>query len=183
MFPFKADYSKEQKNYSKWVENTCDYIIVHHTWTPQGTLKGNLNVLLGKTASDVSAHFLVDWDGSAYKLADPKMVTWHAWQSNWGNIVGLNYHSLWIETIWPDFTDAQRFTVKRLIQHLMAVFWIPKENVIRHCDLTHAKSKKKELWDWVSKTRKTDIDSSFYSRGYKDWAEYQSKLVPKEIKG
>lgn len=181
MYQFKADYSKQQKNYSKWIENTCDYIIVHHTWTPQGTLKGNLDALLGKKG-EVSAHFLVDWDGSSYKLAEPKMVCWHAWQSNWWNIVGLNYHWLGIETIWPDFTDAQRFEVKRLIQHLMAVFWIPKENVLRHADLTWAGSQKKQLWDEKSKSRKVDIAHSFFAPWYKTWKEYQDKLVPKEQK-
>jgi N-acetylmuramoyl-L-alanine amidase CwlA len=60
MFKFKADYSKRQKNFSGSLMNTHEYIIVHHTGTPQGTLEGNIKVLLGETDRDVSAHFLVD---------------------------------------------------------------------------------------------------------------------------
>ena len=180
MFPFKQDLSSEQKNYTKWITNTCDYVIVHHTGTVQGTLWGNLKVLLGHTRNPVSCHFLVDGDGSAYKLADPKLVTWHAWSSRWGSINWLNFHSLGIEIIGPDFTHAQRVTVRKLIQHLMAVFNIPKANVLRHADLTHAGSAKKILWDWVSKSRKIDVADSFWKIDRTTWFEYQNSLVPKK---
>lgn len=155
MFPWKKDLSKTQRHTSKGMENTCDFIIVHHTATPPGTLKGNIKILTGtnpdgteyKTTNPVSAHALIDSNGDAYKLADPRQVTWHAGQSNWGNIVGLNYHGIGIEVIGPGFTEEQRKTVRALIQHLMAVFQIPKENVLRHADLTHKGSSKRQLWD------------------------------------
>ena len=180
MFPFKQDLSAQQVNYSKWIENTCEYVIVHHTGTVQGTLWGNLKTLLGlNRASEVSCHFIVDGDGSAYKLADPKLVTWHAWQSNWGSVIGLNYHSLGIETIGPDFTQAQRDTVKKLIEHLMWVFKIPKERVLRHADITWQGSSKRILWDGKTKSRKVDIADSFWNQICTSWQDYQSKLTPK----
>lgn len=85
MFPFKADYSAKQKNFSKGVVNTCEYIIVHHTATPAGTLQGCIDGLLGTrdSSNPVSCHFIVDVDGAAYKLGDPKQVLWHAGQSLW----------------------------------------------------------------------------------------------------
>jgi len=98
MFPFKKDYSARQKNITRG-ENRCEYIVVHHTGTPAGTLEGNIKVLLGETIRQVSCHFIVDVDGSAYKLGDPKQILWHAGTSNWGNTVGMNYHSLGIEII------------------------------------------------------------------------------------
>lgn len=61
----------------------------------------------------------------------------------------------------------------------MAVFNIPKENVLRHADLTWQGSQKKQLWDGVSKTRKVDIAKSFWEKGYTSWHDYQSKLTPK----
>lgn len=178
MFPFKQDLSSQQKNYTKGITNTCEYLIIHHTWSPQGTLWGNLKTLLGLTKNPVSCHFIVDGDGSAYKLADPKLVTWHAGSSRWGDVNGLNFHSLGIEIIWPDFTQAQRVTVKKLIEHLMAVFNIPKENVLRHADLTHAGSAKKILWDGKSKSRKVDVAPSFHP--WITWAGYQDSFVPKK---
>jgi N-acetyl-anhydromuramyl-L-alanine amidase AmpD len=189
MFPFKKDLSKTQRHYSKWVENTCDYIIVHHTATPPGTLNGNIKVLTGtdvngvkyETKNPVSAFALIDSNGDAYKLSDPKQVTWHAGTSNWGTIVWLNYHGIGIEVIWPGFTAEQRATTRKLIQHLMAVFKIPKENILRHADLCHKGSTKKQLWDGISPSRKNDIDSSFWKIDRTTWKQYQDSLIPKEI--
>lgn len=82
MFPWKKDLSARQKNFSG-VPNTHEYIIVHHTGTPNGTLEGNIRVLLGETKSEVSAHALVDWNGDAYKLGKSEQTLWHAGQSNW----------------------------------------------------------------------------------------------------
>lgn len=185
MFPFKKDLSATQQHFSKWIENTCDYIIVHHTATPAGTLNGNIKILTGTdvnwnpfNAKDpVSAHFLIDSNGDAYKLWDPKQVLWHAGQSNWGTIVGMNYHWLGIEIIGPGFTDEQRKTVRSLISYLMWVFKIPKENVLRHADLTWKGSMKKQLWDGVSPSRKNDVDSSFWKIDRTTWKQYQDSFT------
>ena len=83
MFPWKKDLSARQKNFSG-VKNSHEYIIVHHTGTPAGTIEGNIRVLLGETNSDVSAHAIVDVDGSAYKLGRSEQTLWHAGLSNWG---------------------------------------------------------------------------------------------------
>lgn len=48
MFPWKKDLSARQKNFSS-IPNSHEYIIVHHTGTPKGTLEGNIRVLLGET--------------------------------------------------------------------------------------------------------------------------------------
>lgn len=189
MFPFKKDLVSTQRHYTKGIENTCEYIIVHHTATPPGTLKGNIKILTGtnpdgsefKTTNPVSAHFLIDSNGDAYKLADPKQVTWHAGQSNWWDIVGMNYHGLWIEVIGPGFTTEQRATVRALIQHLMGVFKIPGSNVLRHADLTWNGSKKKILWDEKSPSRKNDIDASFWKIDRTSWKQYQDSFIPKII--
>jgi hypothetical protein len=63
-----------------------------------------------------------------------------------------------------------------LIRYLMKTFNIPKENVLRHADLTWSWSNKWIIWDWVSKSRKIDIDKSFYFPKYKTWKEYQESL-------
>ncbi len=43
------------------------------------------------------------------------------------------------------FTCDQKVRVKRLVEHLMAAYSIPHENVLRHCDLTHNGSRNKVL--------------------------------------
>ena len=182
MFPWKKDYSARQKNFSS-IPNSHEYIIVHHTGTPKWSLEGNIKVLLGETPSEVSAHALVDWDGSAYKLWRSEQTLWHAGKSNWWQIIGLNYHAIGIEIIGPtdgDFSNEQRGTVKALIGHFMAVYNIPPDNVLRHADLTWKWSAKKVLWDWVSPSRKVDVANSLW-KNFKSWDEYRRSIVPKAL--
>lgn len=166
MFPFKQDLSSRQKNKSAG-KNTCEYIILHHTATGKDTINWNIKVLLWETNRKVSCHFIVDTNGDSYKLGIPTDILWHAWQSEWKWKTDLNKYSVGIEVIWPLpwFTDQERHTVLWLVQHLMAVLKIPKENVIRH----------KDIAPW----RKNDIEDSFFKEWFDKW---QSKLLPKEWK-
>lgn len=168
MFPFKADYSARQKNITKG-KNTCEYIILHHTGTWEGTLQGNVKTLLWETDRQVSCHFLVDTNWDAYKLGNPDMILWHAGESEWQGKKWLNSYSMWIEVIWPlanwGFTEEQKKTVFWLVQHLMNVCNIPKEKVIRH----------KDIAPW----RKTDIADTFWNTKYKTYAEWQNTLKPR----
>lgn len=158
MYPFKEYLQSRQKNISSWV-NTCEYIILHHTWA---IWDWNIKVLLWETSRKVSAHILVRQNWDALKLAEPNWVTWHAWVSEWKWKGNMNNFSIWIEVEWPWFTDAQRRTVFWLTQHLMGVFNIPKENVIRHKD--------------VSPWRKFDISDDFFENWYIAWRD---KLKPR----
>ena len=161
MFPFKEDLSARQKNISNW-NNTCEYIVLHHT---ASIWDWNIKVLLGETARQVSCFTLIRQNWDAIKLSDPKNITWHAGESSWKWKKWLNKYSIWIEVEWPSFTEAQRKTVFWLVQHLMAVFKIPKENVITHA--------------MIAPGRKTDIHPEFFPNWYDAWI---SKLVPKEWK-
>lgn len=190
MFPWKKDLSSTQRNFNS-VPNTHEYIIIHHTGTPKGTLAGNIKILTGRhpdgtpyeSANPVSAHALVDWNGDAYKLGKSEQSLWHAGKSCWGNLVWLNYHSIGIEIIGPtdeDFTNEQRGAVKALIGHFMAVYNIPPENVLRHKDLTWAWSGKKRLYDGTSPSRKPDVHDSLW-KNFKSWDEYRRSIVPKAL--
>lgn len=164
MFPFKATLST--KNITPGM-NTKQFIIVHHTWTGEGTINGVLKTL---TTWAVSCHFVVDTNGDAYKIWSPDNILWHAWESQWYNFVGMNNYSVGIEVVWPLsngwFTDQQRETVRRLIQHLMAVLHIPAENVLRHKD--------------IAPKRKVDISDIFWNKTYKTWGDFQKSLIPFE---
>lgn len=175
-FPFKQVFTT--KNVTPGT-NTDQFIIVHHTGTQDGTIKGVLSTL---TTGRVSCHFVVDTNGDAYKIGDPKQILWHAGVSEWNGLKNMNSYSMGIEIIGPtvgQFTDAQRKTVRALIQHLMAAFNIPGKNVLRHADLTNAGSAKGILWDGKSKSRKTDVADTFWKINRTTWKEYQDSLVPK----
>lgn len=73
----------------------------------------------------------------------------------------MNKYSIGIEIIWPLpwFTDEQRKSVREICEFLMQSLNIPKENIIRHKD--------------ISPWRKTDVDDSFWNNEYKTFKDYQ----------
>mgnify|MGYP000999310745 FL=1 len=92
---------------------------------------------------------MVSTADEVFKIGSPDDILWHAGESQWGRFVMMNNFALGIEIVGPlsngGFTDAQRKTVRDLIRHLMATFKIPKENVLRHRDITSARAYKGEL--------------------------------------
>lgn len=178
------NYKNELKtnNKSIWI-NTRQYICFHHTATNYWSIKWVLNTL---TKWNVSCHYVIDTNGDKYKIWSTDNILWHCWVSEWKGLKDMNKYSIWIEVIWPLpdvwFTREQRIALRELIEHLMYMFKIPKENVIRHADLTHNLSSKWILWDWKSKSRKVDIDKAIYLNGwFKTFKDYQDSLVPKEM--
>lgn len=177
------NYKKELKtaNKSPW-KNTREYIIVHHTATRAGSINSVLNTL---TKWSVSAHYVVDVNWDIYKIWATEDILWHAWLSTWWKLTAMNKYSIGIEVIgwlWDPFPKEQRKAVRELIEHLMDTFGISNANVLRHADLTHAKSKDKVLWDWKSPTRKIDISDLFWNHWFKSWKEYQDSLKPNKYK-
>lgn len=88
------NYNTKNKSIGK---NTCEYIILHHTGTREGTATGIINAFTGQRA--VSAHALIDEKGNLYTFGDYTDILWHAGQSNWGERVDLNRYSIGIELI------------------------------------------------------------------------------------
>ena len=173
-------------NKSKWV-NTMDYITVHHTATWLWSIWGVLRQLSVSTwTKAVSCHYVIDTNGDIYKIWEDSDILWHAWASKWGNLKGMNSYAIGIEVIWPLinwFTFEQRKAVRELVEDLREKHKIPKENVLRHADITQlwTYSIQKILWDWKRRARKIDIDSwflnySIWKPKYKDWKDWQNSL-------
>lgn len=177
MFPFKRSLTTNNRTPGV---NSKKYILLHHTATGEGTINGVLNTL---TKGSVSCHFVVDTNGDAYKIGSPDDILWHAGQSQWGSDIMLNQYALGIEIIGPlangGFTRAQLVTVTRLVEHLMAVFNIPKENVIKHADITWVGSPSMQLWDGHSPARKVDVAASFFPNN--DFSAWRQFLVPNQV--
>lgn len=165
MFPFKQTFqSPTEKSKGK---NTCEYIIVHHTGTAPWTIKGVLDGL-NKRADFASCHFVVDINWDAYKIWEPTDILWHAGESSWKGKTDMNKYSMGIEIIGTTdsvFTKEQKETVRALIQHLMEVFKIPAENVLRHRD--------------IAPKRKVDVADQFWKIA--TWEDYQETLIPRKI--
>jgi N-acetylmuramoyl-L-alanine amidase len=143
--------------------NTDKYIILHHTATVEGTIKGVLRQL---TTGPVSCHYVIDTNGDCYKIGRNTDILWHAGQSSWGKLKEMNRYAIGIEIIGPQsngkFSNPQRAAVAQLVQELMRDYKIPRENVLRHKD--------------VSPGRKTDIADIFWQdAGFKTFEQYKLK--------
>lgn len=139
-------------------DRCCDiddihYIVIHYTGmkTAQDALER-----LCDPASEVSAHYFIDEDGSLYQLVSDEKRAWHAGKGIWQGITDMNRHSIGIELVNPghefgyrDFTTAQYDVLVPLCCRLMQKYGIPMNNIIGHSD--YAPKRKKdpgERFDW-----------------------------------
>lgn len=156
--------------------NTCDYIILHHTATGEGSAKGVIERFCNPNAKPLaSCHYVVDTNGDIYSIGNETDILWHAGVSEWKGLKD-KYNSFWsysigIEVIWPlangGFTDAQRVSVGQLIKDICTRHQIPEANILRHKD--------------IAPTRKVDIYDSFWKNQYKTWEEYRGSLFTPRI--
>lgn len=70
------------------------FIVIHYT---AGRSAYDSARWLCNPAAKASAHLVIGRDGALIQLADFNEVTWHAGQSEWDGVHGLNNHSIGIE--------------------------------------------------------------------------------------
>lgn len=144
--------------------NTCEYIILHNTWW--SLVFKNQARYLSEHSHQVSAHYVVWQKWEVAKIWEDDNILWHTWTSEWKWLKDkynwLNSYAIWIEVVWPWFTDLQRDKVKELVTYLSSKYNISKANILRHKDITPK--------------RKTDIEDSFWNNKYKSWEEYKDSL-------
>jgi len=151
---------------SSGLGNTKEYIVLHHTGTGEGSLSGVLRRLQYGT---VSAHYVIDTDGSIYAFNSDDDILRHAGPSSWEGKTNLNQYSIGIEVIGPlpGFTDAQRKSLRRLILHLMQKYAIPPTHIIRHKD--------------IAPRRKVDPDDSLWAVAFPSFAAYQESYATVQL--
>lgn len=112
-----------------------NFIVLHYTG--DASARGALATLRSER-SQVSAHYLIDRDGTLFQLVDEKARAWHAGDSRWGALTDLNSASIGIEldndgrTSYP---DVQIDTLLRLLADLVERLGIPPANVLGHADI------------------------------------------------
>ncbi len=147
---------------SSGLGNTKEYIVLHHTGTGEGSLSGVLRRLQHGT---VSAHYVIDTDGSIYAFNSDDDILRHAGPSSWEGKTNLNQYSIGIEMIGPLpwFTDAQRKSLRSLVLNLMQKYSIPSTHIIRHKD--------------IAPRRKVDPDDSLWAVAFPSFAAYQESYA------
>jgi N-acetylmuramoyl-L-alanine amidase len=107
-------------------------------------------------AAQVSAHYLVDEDGTLWRLVPEDRRAFHAGISCWEGERDLNWVSLGIEIVNPGhewgyrrFPEAQMAAVEALCRDLVARWRIPAHRIVGHSDIApDRKSDPGELFDW-----------------------------------
>ena len=107
-------------------------------------------------AAEVSAHYLIDEDGTVTRLVDEDKRAWHAGRSYWRGITDINSASVGIELVNPGhefgyrpFADAQMEALLPLLSDIKQRHAIAAANVVGHSDIAPArKTDPGELFDW-----------------------------------
>jgi N-acetylmuramoyl-L-alanine amidase len=93
-------------------------------------------------SSQVSAHYLLDEDGTGWHLVEEEDRAWHAGGSCWRGWQDINSRSIGIELSnsghdygYRDFPDAQIAALIALSRDILARHPIPAHNVVAHSDI------------------------------------------------
>jgi N-acetylmuramoyl-L-alanine amidase len=128
-------------------------VVLHYTGMPSA--EEALERLCDEAAG-VSAHYLIEEDGTVHRLVREDRRAWHAGKSFWRGIKDVNSASIGIELVNPGhefgycpFPDAQMETLLPLLADMVQRHDIPRANVVAHSDIAPSRKEDPgELFDW-----------------------------------
>ena len=106
--------------------------------------------------AEVSAHYLVDEDGTVHRLVAEDKRAWHAGKSRWRGIEDVNSASIGIEIVNPghelgyrSFTEEQIDALVPLVAEIKERHGITRGNIVGHSDIAPARKQDPgELFPW-----------------------------------
>ena len=112
-------------------------------------------------AAEVSAHYMIEENGTVIRLVDEDKRAWHAGRSSWRDITDINSASIGIELVNPGhewgyrpFPAAQMEALMPLVGRIVRHYDIPRANVVGHSDIAPARKEDPgELFDWARLAR------------------------------
>lgn len=130
-----------------------DMLVLHYTG-----MKSAQEALqrLCDEASSVSAHYLIEEDGTLHALVPETRRAWHAGVSSWRGRTDVNNRSIGIELVNPGhefgyrpFPEAQMAALIELCRAVLSRHPIPARNVVGHADVAPLRKEDPgELFDW-----------------------------------
>ena len=148
---FNTSYASSNYN-----DRPCDitHIVLHYTDLP--TAADSIAILCD-VKRKVSAHYLIDYDGSIYNLVPDEKRAWHAGVSTWQGRDNVNDYSIGIEiqnkgtlvTPLEPYTIEQMNALVKLLKYLTMLHNIQPHNIIGHSDVAPGrKIDPGEHFDW-----------------------------------
>lgn len=128
-------------------------IVLHYTGMESGAAA---LARLTDAQAKVSAHYLVEEDGSIFRLVAEDRRAWHAGRSHWRDITDVNSASVGIEIVNPGhefgyrpFPDLQIASVIRLVHQIKDRHEITRGNIVGHSDVAPARKQDPgEFFPW-----------------------------------
>ena len=135
-----------------------DMLILHYTDTVDA---GEALELLTSRAAEVSAHYLVDTDGTVIHMVHERKRAWHAGRGTWRTRGDINSRSIGIEVQNPGhrcgleaFPDVQIASLIALCQRILARWPIRPDLVLGHSDIAPTRKRDPgELFPWARLAR------------------------------
>jgi N-acetylmuramoyl-L-alanine amidase len=130
-----------------------DTLVLHYTGMQSAAAA--LNRLCDREAR-VSAHYVVEEDGTVWRLVEESRRAFHAGVSCWEGGQNLNLGSIGVEIVNPGhewgyraFPEPQMAAVEALCREILSRHPIPPHRVVGHSDIApDRKSDPGELFDW-----------------------------------
>lgn len=149
----KAPLQRPSPNHDVRRAEPVDMLVLHYTGMRSGAEA--LSRLLDPEAQ-VSAHYVVEEDGTVHALVPEGRRAWHAGRSWWRGEADCNSRSIGIEIVNPGhefgyrpFPERQIDAVIRLSLGVLARHPIPARNVVGHSDIAPTRKQDPgELFPW-----------------------------------
>ncbi len=129
------------------------YVVLHYT-----NMKTGAGALARMTdpGSEVSAHYMIDEDGEAYRLVPENKRAWHAGKSFWRGERDMNSASIGIELANPGhafgyrpFPKEQIESLKNLLADIWKRYGLSSSALLAHSDIAPARKEDPgELFPW-----------------------------------
>ena len=128
-------------------------IVLHYTGMPDA--EGAIARLTSPEAK-VSAHYVIEEDGTVHSLVDEEHRAWHAGKSYWRGVTDVNSASVGIEIVNPGhefgyraFPDEQIAALIPLLASIKDRHGVSRGNVVGHSDIAPARKEDPgELFPW-----------------------------------
>jgi N-acetylmuramoyl-L-alanine amidase len=128
-------------------------IVLHYTGMEDGAAA---IARLCDPEAKVSAHYVIEEDGTVVRMVAEAKRAWHAGRSHWRGTTDINSASIGIEIVNPGhefgyrpFTDAQIAALLPLVAAIKERYAITRGNVIGHSDIAPSRKRDPgELFPW-----------------------------------